>query len=120
MTITPKEHDEAKVFAEYLTIQLKLGKVIEFTKTAQETFTRSWSQKNKNKAEGVRSGIPDFVILTPAYLIFVEMKRRKKSLSRVSEGQKVWVNGIENLCGVCRARICYGADEAIEFVDELL
>jgi len=114
----PTEEQECILLAEYLDLMITIGKVIVYTHTAQETFTRSWGIKMKNKRMGVRRGIPDYVIITPKHTIFIEMKRAKKSLSKISEQQKIWVKAIKDT-GVI-ADVCYGFDEAKELLERYL
>ena len=51
--------------------------------------------------------------------VCVEMKRAKKSLSRVSDEQIDWIDTI-NRYGYANAKVCYGAGEAIDFVSSEL
>ena len=71
------------------------------------------------KASGVKSGVPDVLCFTPSPKHFkpvaIELKRKKGG--RVTENQKQWLEDLEK-CG-WSARVCKGADEAIEFLREL-
>jgi hypothetical protein len=80
-----------------------------------ETFTRSWSQKRKNKSLGVSAGVPDLGVIVNNRLIFIEMKRIK--LSATSTEQKEWIERL-NAANV-PARVCKGFDEAKAFIDEV-
>ena len=111
MVKTPTEHEEACVLADYLDC---LG--LQYTKTAQETFTRSWKQKNKNKAEGVKPGLPDYIIVINGKLVFIELKRKKGGT--VSLHQKKWIEELNKCEGVV-AEVCRGADEAIELINNI-
>ena len=81
----------------------------------------------KLKSMGVSSGYWDYDVYIPvldydgklgAYeLIKIEMKRAKKSLSKVSDDQKEW-GRIYDIAGI-RNFICYGAEEAIKRVEEV-
>lgn len=120
MTITnlnPLEDDECKTFVEYLEILKAQGKISAFTHTANETYTKSWKQKNRNKAMGVRPGIPDYIIVIQKRLIFIEMKRKR--FSTVTKAQKDWIM-LLNGCEGVRAYICKGFDEARRAVDSYL
>jgi len=116
MNNTPLEDQECHTLVDYLEILKQQGKVIVFSHTANETYTRSWNQKRRNTAMGVRSGIPDYVIVTRKYTLFLEMKRVKGGV--VSPTQKKWIKAIENT-GVPVA-VCKGFDEAKIFVDKYL
>jgi hypothetical protein len=112
MIKVPTEYEECLVFVEWLE-RMKL----KFSHIPQETYTKSWGVKMKNKRMGVRSGVPDYLIITPKGLIFVEMKRLKQGT--VSDSQKEWINAI-NKCSGVQANVCKGASEAIEFVTRFI
>ena len=109
----PTEYEECVAFVEYLKLKNLL-----FTHIAQETYTKSWNQKRKNKAMGVRKGFPDYVIVVKNKLIFIEMKRKKGGV--VSDEQAGWQNALKNISPNVYAEICYGADEAINFVEYII
>lgn len=81
----------------------------------------------KLKRMGVSSGYWDYDVYIPALdldgevgsyeLIKIEMKRAKKSLSKVTEGQKKW-GKVYELAGF-ECYICYGAEAAEEVVAEV-
>ena len=79
----------------------------------------------KRKREWVRKWISDFCIILKCWaLLFIELKRQRKVLksgklgaspSKVSEEQIRWIdacNEIDNVWAV----VCYGADEAIDYI----
>lgn len=73
------------------------------------------------RREGVRAGVPDLMLAIPSgswHGLFIEMKRREKSASRVSPDQKTWLERLQRRG--YRAEICYGADEAIALIREYL
>jgi hypothetical protein len=110
----PLEHEEAVTFADYLR-----AKRYRFTHIPQETFTKNWGTKMRNKQEGVTRGIPDYCIIIPMEarpkICFVELKRRKGS--KISTEQQQWIDAL-HLCGI-EAAICRGASEAIGFVESV-
>ncbi|ARR04567.1 MULTISPECIES: VRR-NUC domain-containing protein [Campylobacter] len=75
--------------------------------------------KKKLKALGTYAGFPDLMIFLPNRTLFIEMKRSDKRLSRVSKEQNKWLEFL-NLLDEGSAKVCYGADEAIDFVKENL
>ncbi|PZM81822.1 hypothetical protein DLH72_04980 [Candidatus Gracilibacteria bacterium] len=99
-----------------------------FTKNPNETFTKFYNVKRKNKLEGVSAGVPDMmIILKRGSLLFIELKRRKKILksgklstsnSKISKEQIEWIEELNKIPNV-EACVCYGADEAWEKVQEL-
>ncbi len=126
------EYQEQVALVEYLEI-----KGLKFSKLAQETFTRSWQVKMKNKMSGVRPGVPDMMIVIPernakefmgikmspgaavipSRLLFIEMKRSKGGT--VSEEQKKWLTELNKCLGVV-AVVCKGFDEAKKVIENLL
>jgi len=119
MNITPHESDDCKTLVEWMDYQ-----GFRFSHLAQETYTKSWAQKAKNKAMGVRKGVLDYLIIIPQHktqtkrplLLFLEMKRKKGG--RVSEEQQEWIDAIQG-AGVL-AFVCRGVDEAIETLEDLM
>lgn len=106
------EYEECLVFVEYLELRGLL-----FTHIPAETFTKSWGIKMRNKRMGVRRGFPDYAISYKDKLLFVEMKRKKGSVT--SPEQNVWISRLDKVKGVS-AIISFGADEAIAFVEEVI
>ncbi len=109
----PTEDMEQRIFVQWL----RLNNIAHF-RVPNETYTKSWSQKAKNKALGVSPGVCDlFVALPGVGLIGIEMKRTKKSVT--SNEQKQWIE-VLNSCPGVQAFICRGADEAIKVVESML
>lgn len=81
-----------------------------------ETYTKSWSQKNRNKALGVSAGVPDLFCIVNGQLIAIEMKRTKGSVT--SPEQKAWLEKL-NDAGI-PAYVCKGADAAIAVIEQHL
>lgn len=114
MNTTPTEDQECHTLVDYLEILKGQGKVVVFSHTANETYTKSWRQKRRNTAMGVRSGVPDYIIVTPKHTLFIEMKRTKGGV--VSATQKEWVKAIQDTGVPCE--VCKGFDEAKVFLDK--
>ena len=106
------EDEEQKLFVEWLEYQN-----IKFSALPMSTFTKSWAVKNRNKAMGVRAGVPDLMLIIKNILIFIEMKRTKGG--QVSEYQKEWIDRL-NKCDGVSAYVCYGFDEAKKVVEKYL
>ncbi len=84
-----------------------------FTAIPNSTYTRSWSQKAKNKRNGLRGGLPDLAIILKAQRVcWVEMKKTKGGI--VSPKQKAWIAAL-NESGT-PAATCKGAEEAKAFI----
>lgn len=115
------EYQEAIALADYLLLLMNQGKILNFTHLAQETFTLSWSAKAKNKRQGVRPGVPDYLIVLPYCLLFIELKRTKGG--KVSSEQQKWIDDI-NKSGTPLKRhfafVVKGFDEAKTIIDSYL
>lgn len=106
------EYQEQCLLVQYLEI-----KGLMFSKLAQETFTKSWGIKMKNKMSGVRPGVPDMLVILPNHkLLFIEMKRAKGG--RTSPEQVKWIKAL-NDCKEVTAVEAHGFEEAKKIVDHL-
>ena len=129
----PTEDQEQEAFVQWLRL-----KGYPHFRVPNETYTRSWSQKAKNKKLGVSSGVPDLFVVIPdqhfAYgdnikphnppiqtneyrhrLVAIEMKRKKGGVT--SENQKKWIKTL-NEAGI-QTVVCKGCDAAIEFIESI-
>ena len=125
----PTEDQEQEAFVQWLRL-----KGYPHFRVPNETYTRSWSQKAKNKKLGVSSGVPDLFIAVPfppphliiahkdrddevrnKTLVAIEMKRKKGGVT--SENQKKWIKTL-NEAGV-QTVVCRGCDAAIEFIESI-
>jgi len=75
---------------------------------------------------GARAGVPDFLVFTPPATspdlrgVAIELKRRGREKEKgggVSPDQTEWMERL-TACGWA-VRVCYGADEAIEWLQSL-
>ena len=73
----------------------------------------------KQKAQGLSAGFPDMLIFLPNGLLCIEMKRRKKSLTKLSDKQSDWIDTI-NCYDYSKAIVAYGAEMAIEIVTKAM
>jgi 5'-3' exonuclease len=108
--VTPTEEVEQRLVVEYCRL-----KNYDFWHTPNETYTKSWNQKRKNKEMGVVKGIPDLFIIINNKLIAIEMKRTKGSVT--SKEQTAWIEKL-NLANI-PAKVCKGAEEAIKFINNI-
>ena len=111
--LIPLEQQEQMKFVSWLRV-----KKIRHIHIANERMC-SVVYKKKLKALGTYAGFPDLMIFLANRTLFIEMKRSDKRLSRVSKEQSEWLEFL-NLLDEGSAKVCYGADEAIEFVKENL
>lgn len=106
----PTEDDEQKLVVEYCDL---MG--YPRFRVPNETFTKSWNQKRKNRVLGVSRGVPDLFVIVKHQLIAIEMKRLKGSVT--SPQQVEWLKRL-NDAGI-PARVCKGAVAAIAFIQEM-
>ena len=71
------------------------------------------------KRLGVKKGFPDISVYLSDKVLFIELKRAVKSKSKVSKEQEQWIEFLNSL-PYAKAKICYGADDAIKFIYENL
>lgn len=123
MNITPTEDQECHTLVDYLEILKRQGKVITYAHIINELkLNRRRGQKpnfaylNKMKSMGWRSGVPDYIIVTPKHTLFIEMKRTKGGV--VSATQKEWIKAIQDTGVPCE--VCKGFDEAKVFLDKYI
>ncbi len=119
----PKESEEQINLASWLKVNNYLS-----YKSPSETYTTSWNQKRKNKAEGVTKGFPDICIILKRWsLLFIELKRQKrilkswkiwKSPSIISKEQLEWQEELNKLQNI-QCEICYWFNESIKLIKEL-
>lgn len=74
---------------------------------------RTWKNGARLKSEGLRPGVPDIVLPVAKgryHGLYIELKRRVKSASRVSDAQKWWITelGVQGYF----AKVCYGDEDA--------
>ena len=112
-----KEHIEAVKFAKYLDDLVQQKLIAAYSKIPHETYTVSEKVKARNKAEGVRPGVPDYFIVTWEGLLIVELKEPGGG-DGGSAAQKVWLARTQGK--VCRSTLSKGADQAIAFVNKHL
>lgn len=88
----------------------------------QETFTKSWQQKAKNKAMGVLPGVSDHWVVLPTprkpdgSLVVIELKRQFGNTPTDEQIRFLrTMEKVDNVTAVC----CYGANEAITLCEQL-
>jgi hypothetical protein len=111
----PTESQEGEMLVAYLRIS-----GYKFTHIGNESNggnKQAMIRGAKMKRQGQSPGFPDYCIIVNNVLIFIELKRAKKSLSRVAPEQREWLTALASTGAECA--ICYGASEAIEFIESL-
>ena len=132
--IIPTEYQEACTFVDWLELQKQMGKVLDYCHIANESYggTRAdMLRGQKLKRQGRKRGVFDYQVFVQEKIVrdlgkvkicaapkmvCVELKKRKGGT--VSPEQKHWAE-VYDKCGI-PAKICRGAEEAIEFVKGFL
>lgn len=113
-----EEDDLTCDVAKHLELLKKSGKVLCYSHIPQETFTKSWVIKMKNKKMGVRAGVPDMLIVFPGYVLFLELKREKGG--QLSEAQKEWLIALDRVGDQVVAAVAHGWKEAKEIIEMMV
>lgn len=129
----PTEDQEQEAFVQWLRL-----KGYPHFRVPNETYTKSFKQKAKNKALGVSPGVPDLFVVIPDQhfvygdniksnnpavetneyrhrLVAIEMKRKKGGVT--SANQEQWIKTL-NEAGV-QTVVCKGCNAAIEFIESI-
>lgn len=133
--LTPLEHEEQVLVINWLVTQNDIAKLLKsqklppilFSAIANGHYQQSKKQINKLAAEGMRSGVPDLLLIIPPersktgkrLMIWIEMKRRQGG--SVSASQQEWIDAIDAIeGGNVGAFVCYGSEEAIDLLKDLV
>ena len=111
----PYEHEEQVAFCEYVNTAYPWLKYYAVPNGARTSI----STAKKLKAEGMQSGVPDWVCPYPRgpfHGFYLEMKRTKGS--ETSKTQTEWIEHLRGI-GYC-AGVALGADKAREYLDRYL
>lgn len=114
-TAVPLEEEEQRLLAAWLNAK---GLVWAHIPNERKATLRVLAELER---QGLKKGFPDNFIAEPRkglHGLFIELKRAKKSLSRVSKEQKQWVAELRNK-GYA-ACVCYGAQHAIRVISDYL
>lgn len=118
MIINPTEEQEQKALVQWL----NLKKIFHFAPMNEnkQSFTNpkvAMMIENKAKSMGKVKGVSDLVVMLPKTILFIELKRAKKSLSKVSDSQNTFISKIGQFC-YAKGHICYGVNEAIDIIEK--
>lgn len=80
--------------------------------------TRNAIEMQNLKREGLVVGASDMVVVLFDKVLFIELKRDSKK-AKVSKEQIAFIKRV-SLSNVCESAICYGYDEAVNFIKENL
>ena len=112
------EEQEQKALVQWL----KLKKIFHFAPMNEnkQSFTNpkvAMMIENKAKSMGKVKGVSDLIIMLPNKILFIELKRKEKSKTKVSYSQNVFLSKIGQFC-YAKGHVCYGANEAIEIIEK--
>jgi hypothetical protein len=118
------EHEHGKALMRWA--ELSLGRIPELALLfhVPNGGRRSKATAGKLKAEGVKAGVPDYVLPVPRgqfHGLFIELKvpkTGKKNAGRLSDTQKGWLAALRQLG--YRAETAYGWDQAKDILEEYL
>ena len=113
---TDLETVEQERVVEHLKELLDKGDILNFSALPLSTYTKSWSQKRKNKSQGVRKGVPDLLVIHKNGQLYIELKRKKGG--NTSTEQKRWIAQLNETGAI--AVVCKGSDEAIAVINEVV
>ena len=110
----PLEADEAETLVAWLRIHN-----ITFSHIPGETGGTLEAKRRaiRMKRQGYSKGFPDYVILIGGHMVFVELKRQRRSVT--SPEQLAWIEAI-NAIDNCQAFIAKGANAVITILEALL
>jgi hypothetical protein len=103
------EDQEATALASYLRA-LELEGSIDIYSHIYHEGNLSKRQRGIKARLGTRKGVPDYIIVTPTELIFIELKRRGFTPSDLAEEQILWLTALEGKTAT--TAVCGGFMEA--------
>ena len=126
----PLEEQEQINFVKYLNAK-KIFHFAPMGENKQSYANRQVAMKiaSKSKKMGKIKGLSDVIVMLKDKILFVELKRARYPLksgkystshTKVSKEQKNFTETINKSFRYAKARVCYGAVEAIGFVEEVL
>lgn len=102
------EYEIQKAVVQFLEL-----KKCKYTSIPNSTYTRSWSQKMKNKQSGLRAGLPDLFVVYNDHAFFIEMKTPK---GVISEYQQAWIYSINKT--EIKAHICRSVEDVAKVLEQ--
>ena len=121
----PLESEEQEQLVEYLRLLEEQGKIVTFYANINENRTHRQIKKyaiiaeKVNKKLGKKKGVSDITIILKDKVLYIELKRAKKSLSKVSKEQIEFLDTI-NTSNVCSGAVCYGFEESKKYLEGFL
>lgn len=121
------EREEQKKVKAYLDMLERQGKIL-FYYAVPNGGTRNPIEAKNLKSEGVRAGVSDMCVIGKEKILYIEMKKRPKTLKNGSQSVasiKVSPSQIEFIEKVTtnpniKGKVCYGFNQAKDFIDQEL
>ena len=116
----PLEYKEQQKFVNWL----KVKKLFHFAINNENQLSKANRAaaamiEAKAKSMGKKKGASDIVVMLKDAAVFIEIKRAKKSLSKVSDEQKEFLKKVQEF-DYARGFVAYGAEEAIQIIESFL
>ena len=118
MNIKTTEHQHQSLVCRYLDILQLQGKILTYF-AIPNGGKRDAKTASIMKREGVRAGVSDLCIISKDKVVFIEMKKDDKTKSRLSKSQIDFQNTVK-LSNVVQGVVCYGSNDALQKIKELL
>lgn len=112
VSLIPSEHDEQVAFVEWLEVNRYKFSAI------PNSGARDMRYAVALKRAGLRSGLPDLLIIVKNQLVWIEMKKsiyKNRKNGGLSESQIEWHKAL-NECANTQVFVCYGDLEAREVI----
>lgn len=128
----PTEYDEQVAFVEYLALMKKKNKIVTFFATNNENNSHKQNRKYamiaevKARKSGKQKGVSDICVVLKNKVVFIELKRQprvlkngtfSKTRAKPTPEQIEFLDGI-NESDACVGSVCWGAKEAIKFLEK--
>lgn len=115
------EHEEQCAVMNWAMLMERVYPDLEMLFSVPNGARTSMGTAKKLKAEGLKAGIPDLILLVPRgkwHGLLIEMKREKAPPSSLSEAQRWWRDHLIAQ-GYC-ATVAFGSLQAINMIEEYL
>lgn len=115
----PTEHEEAKAFAQAVELHAKRHPKLRLLFAVPNGGDRHKATAGKLRAEGVKAGVPDYILPVAAggyHGLAIELKRRKRG--QTSREQKQWIEALR--AEGWRAEVCRGWEQALAVLGDYL
>lgn len=121
MKIVPKEAQEQTMLFEWIEYARAKYPELDYCYAIPNGGSRNLIEARHLKEQGVRRGVPDICLPVPAHHyigLYIEMKRRDRKVSKVSQEQRDWLAFLNKVGHY--AVVCYGWEEARNVILEYL